>query len=252
MMFASSSHAVVSITAPASYLVLDVETGDAPEEAIASAMRNWRPPANVKDQDKIETRKAEAVVKIRERSALLDAAPLLCVGLQTNHSVLSFNGMNNQEYNIGGGHSIACGDEKGMLIKLRAWLDLQTDTNTVLVGHNVRGFDLPKLRAAFMRYKLRLPSVLAPRIIDEAQSVVDTAQLFRSFSVEHRDDFCPGLDATCAGLGVLQPKSFMSGAEVPRMHREGKYLEILTYNMIDVLATTRVYLLMTGQAKDLQ
>ena len=237
---------------PARYLVLDIETGNASDADIETVLRCWKPPSNLRDQTKIEERRQEAALKIRERSALLDSAPILCVGIQTDFARAVFNGIDDVIYDVGGIDTTSCGNERDMLLELRKWLDINTSPDTILVGHNVRGFDLPKLRSAYMRNKLLLPNLLAPKMLNGEQTIVDTAYLFKSFSVEHRDDFCPSLTSVCNGLNIPQPKVVISGAEVPKMHQEGRYVEILTYNMIDVLATARAYLLMSGNAEDLQ
>lgn len=52
--------------APAQWLVLDLETGHAPQAAIEAAIAAWKPPANIKDEAKIEARRQEAMIKIRE------------------------------------------------------------------------------------------------------------------------------------------------------------------------------------------
>lgn len=298
-MFVASSQnlaPVVSISAPAQYLVVDIETGEAPEQAIQAAIAAWKPgptaktaaeivaeaeqavadwrvPSNLKDPvkieerrtlamdkvnadrqsalDKITERQRDAAERIRSKSALLDSAPILCIGIQTQHGAVVFNGMDTIAYPIKGVQCIACGSERDMLWAVRQWLEIYTSPETVLVGQNVRNFDLPKLRSAFTRWKLKLPAILAPRIIGEQTNMVDISSLFKGFSVEHRDDFCPSLDTICNALSVPRPKAVMSGAEVPGMHRNGRYHEILTYNAIDIGATTRAYLLMSGQADDL-
>lgn len=289
---------VFTLAAPAAYVVLDLETADAPEESIAAAIEAWKPPAtaktaeeidaeaeraaatwtppaNIKDPakieerreaalarieadrlaalEKVEERRAEAVARIREKAALLDASPIVCVGVQTDREAAEFNGMDGTAFDIGGVPAIPCGNEREMLVKMRDWLDARTDPGTVVVGHNVRPWDLPKLRNAYLRHRLRLPAIFAPRVLDSDPSpvVVDTATLFKAFSAEHRDDFCPNLDTVCAGLGIPKPKSVITGADVPRLYREGRYHEILIYNAVDREATTRAYLLMTGQAGEL-
>jgi hypothetical protein len=289
---------VLALTAPAAWLCLDLETGDAPEEAITAAIEAWKPgngaktadeinaeaeraaatwtpPSNIKDPvkieerreaalakieadrigalAKIEERRAEAAARIQEKSALLDAAPVVCIGVQTDQEAVEFNGMDMTAFDIGGMPAVPCGDERNMLIWLRDWLDLRTGPGTVIVGQNIRNWDLPKLRNAYLRHRLRLPAIFAPRILDSdpMPAIVDTASLFKAFSAEHRDNFCPSLDVICAGLGIPKPKSVISGADVPRLYREGRYHEILIYNAVDREATTRAYLLMTGQADDL-
>lgn len=93
---------VVIPLAPATFVVIDLETGDAPAEAVEQALAGWTPPGNLKDPVKIDARRAEAVEKIRERAALLDASPILCVALQTDRARLIFNGMDHAAPDIDG------------------------------------------------------------------------------------------------------------------------------------------------------
>ena len=238
--------------AAAEWLALDIETGDAPEEAVAVALETWTPPANVKDPVKLEARRAEAIQKARERAALLDASPVLCIAAQTERERISFNGMNNEAYSIEDWTVVPCGDERGMLIAFRAWADRSADAGTLLVGHNLRSFDLPKLRARYVHYRLRLPKVLTPKLRDEDwNETVDTMTLYKAFSMEHRDERYIALDTVAAGLGIPRPKEIISGADVPRLHHEGQHHAVLTYCCVDTLTATRAFQLMTSCAPDL-
>lgn len=244
---------LVALPAPARWLVLDLETGNAPEPAIQAAIAAWKPPANIKDGDKIEARREEAAAKIRDKAALLDASPILCVALVTEAATWLVNGMDASAPAVEGWEVIGSGDERGLLLDLRDWLDRHTDTATVIGGHNVRGFDLPKLRAAYLRHRLRLPALLQPRLGSEpAPEVVDTMSLFKAFSMEHRDDYMISLDTVADGLGIVHPKGVICGADVPRLHQAGEYAAILTYCAIDAATTAVAFQLMTGIGGGLQ
>jgi hypothetical protein len=238
---------------PARFLVLDIETGEAPQEAIARAIEAWRPPANLRDQGKIESRREEAYAKIRERAALLDASPILCVALSANdRPPILFNGMSKETPSIEGWSVLGCGEETKMLRLVRAFLNNETGPETVLVGHNLRAFDLPKLRHTYLHHRLRLPECLKPRIGEEVRSeTVDTMALFRAFSMEHRDDFAISLGVVAETLGIPHPKDVIDGSQVPALHQAGEYQAILTYCAIDCATTARVFKLMTGFAEDL-
>lgn len=250
---ASAEQAPVFVPASKSkYVVLDIETGDAPDDAIAAAVENWKPPANIKDAAKIEARQAEAADKIKEKGALLDASPILCAVLVTDAHGFVFDGMG-ASAGVDSFNTIHALDERGLLLNLRGFLDNLTGPETVIVGHRVKKFDLPKLRNAYLRHKLRLPEILKPRGRDELRAeVIDTAELFRYFSMEYADALFVSLDTVCATLGIPRPKSVISGADVPMLHRAGRDIEILTYCAIDTAATAQAYLLMTGQAGELQ
>ncbi len=198
----TQTHAV-TMTA-AAFVALDLETGDAPAEAI-------------------------------EKAALLDASPILCVVLQTDRTWLILNGMDHTAPEIDGWPVIPCGDECGLLMTLRAWLDASTTPETLIVGHNILGSDLQKLRNAYIRHFLRLPEIIKPRLRDEERAeMIDTATLFKAFSMEHRDDFCASLDTVATSFG--------NGGDCPRLYAEGQIKTVLTYCAVDVATTTRAYL----------
>jgi hypothetical protein len=238
----------------AEFICLDIETGDAPAEAVAAALADWKAPANVKDPEKIEARRQEAIAKFNGKAALLDASPILCVALQADQSRrIVLNGMDHSAPTIDGWLVVPCGDERGLLLALRAWLNANTGPETVVVGHNVRNFDLPKLRQAYVRHGLKLPAILKPRLRDEERAeTVDTASLFKAFSMEHRDDFCPSLDTVAASFGIPRPKQHMTGAACPRLFRDGQIATVLTYCCVDTATTARAYQLLTSTAPDLE
>ncbi len=239
---------------PAAWLVLDIETGTAPAEAVEAAIAAWKPPANIKDEAKIEARRQEAEARIRERAALLDASPVICVAaIAEAHRPIVFNGMDGSQYPIEGWAVAGGGDEAGMLAALREFLDTVAGPETIIVGHNLRAFDLPKLRHAYIRNKLRLPECLKPRFGDEARAeTADTMALFKAYSMEHRDDYAVSLDTVAAALGIPRPKQLIDGAEVPKLHEAERYHEILTYCAIDTATTARAWELMAGFAEDLK
>jgi hypothetical protein len=200
----------------------------------------WKAPSNWKAET-VEAKRAEAAEKIREKAALLDASPILCVGLRSDREAVMFNGMGELEpLDLPGWTIESHPDERAMLAALGAWLNAHTDDQTALVGHNVRAFDLPKLRGGFVRHQLPLPACLKPRD-GQSQPVTDTMSLFKSFSMEHRDDFAVSLDVVAHAFSVPRPKQYVSGADVPRLHREGQTAPILTYCCIDVDATAEIY-----------
>lgn len=250
---ATTAAPVLALHQPAPWIVLDCETGDAPESAVEAAIDAWKAPSNWKAET-VEKKRQEHAEKARDKAALLDASPILCMGLMSNRWRIMLNGMNGERPEIPGWDVWPTQSERGLLLALRALFNDRTAIATILGGHNVRGFDLPKLRGAFVRNGLRLPEILRPAMRgDEACEVIDTASLIKAFSMELRDEFCPSLDEVCRVLGIPLPKTTISGADVPRLHREGGHTaEILTYCAIDCEATTRAFLLLTGQAEDLQ
>ena len=231
----------------ADWIVLDLETGNAPDAFVEKALEGWMPSANIKDPEKIEARPEEAAAKIREKSALLDASPVLCVAICTPECRMVFNGMDGANHEVPGWVHAPCHTERDMLISLRAWLDAATCPDTVLAGHNIRGFDLPKLRHAYLRHRLRLPGILNPSYGDApGVTVIDTMHLFKSFSMEHRDDYGVSLSTVAESLGLTCHKEMLNGAAVPKLHAAGEFLPILQYCALDTLLTANVFQLLTG------
>jgi len=241
---------------PAAYVALDLETGDAPESAVQRVLECWQAPANIKDAGKIESRRQEAEAKIRQRAALLDEAPILCVAVShVSAWGVVFNGMDGRRHRLKQADVVSCGDERSMLCQLRCWLSRIVGPDTVLVGHHLLGFDLPKLRMRFAHHRLRLPDCLRPALGDEEQlqPAVDTMRLFgRFFSAEHFQTGMVSLDEVAQKLGLPRTKPVLSGADVPELYRRKKIREILTYCLLDAITVRRAYELLAGLATDLE
>lgn len=240
----------LKIETPANWLCLDIETGNAPEAAIQSAIDAWKAPSNWKPET-VEAKRTEAAEKIRDKAALLDASPVLCVAIKTDRDAVIFHGMNSAA-NVPGWTVQSGESERDMLADLRSWLDRMTTPETLIIGHNLRAFDLPKLRNAYIRHGMKLPEILKPRLRDEEKAeTVDTMSLFKAFSMQHRDDFMISLDNVAAGLGIERPKQVIDGSQVPKLHQAGEYEPILIYCAIDTATTARAWQLMSGNAPDL-
>jgi hypothetical protein len=237
---------------PADYAVIDIETADAPEEAIIKAFEAWKPDARTKDLEKIATQRLEAQNRIREKAALLDAAPIICIGCKGPGFTLIFDGMQSTPTELPGWTVVPTGTERGMLIAFRMWLDSGTDPDTLLIGQNIYGWDLPKLRGAYARHRLRLPQCLQPRLNEsERQPVSDLQRLYCNFSVQHPDQR-PSLDEIAAGLNIPRHKHITDGSQVPAMYKRGEYQLILSYCALDCVVEEQAYLRMTSIHMELE
>jgi hypothetical protein len=63
--------------------------------------------------------------------------------------------------------------------------------------------------------------------------------------------FCPALETVAASFGNPRPKTYLTGADCPRLHREGQTATVLTYCAVDVATTARAYPLLIATAPDL-
>lgn len=237
----------VHMLMPAAYAVIDCETGDCPPAALDAAIGAWKPPKTWKPET-VEAKRAERAEAISGKAALLDASPILCVALKTDRVAILLNGMSADTFDVPGWLVMPCGDERGLLLALRTLLDSSAQPSTVIVGHNLLGFDAGKIRNGFIRHRLRLPAALA----EFDQPVFDTMRQIRYFSMENADERFVSLETVARVLGIPQPKQVITGADCPRLHREGRFAEICTYCCVDVATTERAYLLMTGQSAELE
>lgn len=243
-----------SVLTPAHILSMDIETGHADEKTIEAAVARWSPPANIKDPVKIEDRRQEYITKTREKSALLDGAPIVCIAVRTEKVGVIFNGIDKKKHKVEHSEVLSCGSERGMLEAFRGWLDSNTSDGTLIVGWNILSFDLPRLRAAFMRHRLRLPRILSPRILDdERQPVVDAMRTFvKWFSAELQGDIMCSLDEAIERLGLPRYKDRVDGSKIPDMVRDGQVKEVLSYCGVDTMAAQQIFLLMTSAAPDME
>lgn len=233
------------------WICLDIETANAPEGAIIEAMAAWRPPGNCTKADTIEQKRQEAEARYREKAALLDASPVICLAMQLSDGPSILFHSFRKQYSVPGWLECASPDERTMLLVIREYLNAQGGDPSA-VGHNIRGFDLPKLRQAFIRHRLRLPKLFRIRADDEPPlKTADTMHMIRFFSMELRDEKFISLDQVAMVLGIEQPKKLVSGSMVPSLYRDERYQEILTYCAIDAATTARAFALMTNQAPDL-
>ncbi len=224
---------------------IDIETGHAPESEIQAELALWKPPANIKDAEKIEQRRADAEQRIREKSALLcDSSPIVSVAIAFGDGVGVFHTLQVEDDDHDGFYSIKAATELNMLISLRTWMDGKTDESTEVIGFNL-GFDLPRLRVAYARHELRLPRLLVPR---NGMDITDVMKIW-CYAFTTKDTKFVSLDEVCKRLGIAPEGKLMSGADVPHAALDpGQHLDIVTYNAIDTLLTWRAAQIITGRA----
>ena len=242
--------AYTQITA-ASYLPIDIETGYAPAAEIAEQIENWEAPKNIKDEDKIAERKAAFIDQAKAKSSLTDASPIVSICFKTNTGtcvLLSSMGRNKATEKPSGWNVMEFDTEGEMLGVFSAMMGSVTDEFTRIVGHNIIGFDLPKLRNRMVRNKVKLPNCLVPRFGDgeKNQPVYDTMKSARYFSQELSNQLFVSFDALAKALGLPIHKHLMDGSQVPAFAEQGRVDEILLYNALDVEREEAAFLMMTG------
>ncbi len=182
----------------------------------------------------------------KSRMGLLDSAGIATVQLQCKDGAMVLHCLNEGAVTAPGGTQIGFKTEKEVLLNLRIFLDQQTDDATTLVGWNIKGFDLRRLRFAYLRAGLNVPRALrvqAP-VYDMMKEYVD------GFSVD-RQPFVK-LEVALQAFGLPNHKAQMDGSQVDVMIKAGQYDKVLAYAWADIAAETELFLRMTGQSTGLQ
>lgn len=134
-----------------------------------------------------------------------------------------------------------------MMRALSGFLQERTGPETVLAGHNVKSFDLPKLRRSMLANKVSLPAIL----VNRDTAVYDTMQMWsRMFSLS--GNAFVSLDVVLESLGLPSHKQACDGSRVGELISAGEFDTLIKYSLLDVMAETSAFLAMTGQAVGLR
>lgn len=232
---------------PARWLVLDTETQEGRPEAVYHWLRaHWWPQENLKPDTNLR-KLEELITKKNDQLALLDAADPALVQLRTPSATLLLHALYAEPAReFQGVPLLGFATVPEMLVVLRDWLDEQCDEGTTLVGWNIEGFDLRRLRMWFLRSRLNLPKVLNVR-----QPVYDMMKEYcRRFSVD-RVEFLK-LAVALEQIGIPSRKAEVNGSMVGGMIREKRFEDLFAYGLSDVNEETELWLTMTGKSARLQ
>jgi len=228
---------------PPQFLAIDIETiAGEPTEAEEWMRKSWSPSPKWKPAT-IGNRFLEAYEKKQEQLALLDTAPIITVAMRTEADCRVIHHLPVGDQQVVGARLEQTADQAAMLRRVRDYLD-QCTPETVLVGHNIRHFDLPKLRHAMIRHDVRLPQCL----VWHDQPLFDTMIEWNRYTLDERPMI--SLSDVLDACGLPNHKRVIEGAFVPELYQQGQYQTILTYAVADVVAEWNLFLRMTGQAGD--
>lgn len=109
--------------------------------------------------------------------------------------------------------------------------------NPILIGHNIKEFDLPILMARFLRHKERIPHVLNIAGLKpwDLRWITDTSDFIKMGNRQI------SLDALCLLCGVDSPKTDCDGSSVWKLYKDKKFKELAKYNLGDVHAVLDCY-----------
>jgi predicted PolB exonuclease-like 3'-5' exonuclease len=109
--------------------------------------------------------------------------------------------------------------------------------SVILVGHNIKGFDIPFLAKRYLARKKFIPKTF--QVVGKKPweiPHIDTMELMR-----FGGGASMSLRSACLLLGIEDPKGSVCGSEVPQMFREGKVDTIGEYCKGDVIAERELY-----------
>lgn len=248
-----------------SWHVVDIETGYASQAEIEKQINDWKPPANIKDAEKIDAKRREFEFSVKVRSSLTDDAPIICMSFETSDgvcAVLSAMPEINLDSPIDGFSLLQFRSEKELLKEYSEYLAslLVESGGLIIAGHNILGFDLPKIRNRMIRNGLKIPPVLLP--YQKGISVYDTMRRAADFGCDLQRDKGAfiSFDRLANSLGIDGHKSILSGAEIPANHEKAMQLiaggakeaaddlitEIIIYSALDAQKEALAFRLMSG------
>lgn len=228
---------------PPEYVVLDIETiAGEPTEAEDWMRRAWSPNPNWKPAT-IGSRFLEVYEKKQEQLALLNSAPIITVALHTPADCRVIHWLPCEDSAIAGVPAERCTDQAAMLARVAEYLRMLS-SETLIVGHNILRFDLPKLRYAMIRHGVSLP----PCLVWREQPVYDTMREWSRFTLDDRQ-YVP-LAELLEICGLPNHKQIAQGAMVPELYEQRQYKEIVAYAIADVISEWSLFLRMTGQSAD--
>lgn len=125
-------------------------------------------------------------------------------------------------------------DEAGLLEELGPRLD----TDITIIGHNIKGFDIPFMAKRYLANRMPVPRAL--RVAGKKPWEiyhVDTMELLKFGGWNSIS-----LESACLLLGVPSPKLHMSGPKVAQALKEGRINEVVQYCLEgDCRATLEIY-----------
>lgn len=244
---------------PYKYIVLDIETNEGSPDEVERWMRCcWKPNYGI-GEDGAKRKGShgpeaigDAYIKMfnskHEKLALMDNAPIVSFGVRSNTETRCIHSLyaHAPKY-IGAAMIEGYAAEREMLIAVRNLLDATTNAETLLVGHNIKHFDLPHMRHHYLRHRLCPPLCLS----NTAQPVFDIMQEYcHRFSHTTKPEIMVAMGDVLEALKLDNHKEIVTGADIGELIKAGKFDTVIQYNLLDVLAEEDVFKRMTGQAQD--
>lgn len=226
-------------------MVLDIETLPATGAALELELDLVKAAGNIKDPAKIKENISNKKAAMQQKAALLDSAPIGCIGLKVPgkcYCFTSFSKISVEELEaleVGADIVVVESDnEAQMLETFNTYCQSELDSGTEIITFNGYGFDLPKIRGACARLNTGLADVMGPR-----QPGKDLMINYSKY-YSQRSDLFISLDEVVRRIGICDGK-LMSGKFFYDLIEKGDHLKAVLYNVIDCYLTEQVYFRMT-------
>ncbi len=235
-------------------VTIDIETRHAPSWRVKQAQakilrddphRGLKDPVKVKaNLDKIEADYLKKLVRIKKDSALLNSAPIACIGivadgLLLHFSTFSFSDREKVRLEKEGILFQTFADEKGMMEGFASFLDSFCDYESLLIGFNSCKFDFPKLRLACSRNKVKRPILL--KAVNKSLTVDLMKKFTDLYNCENTHEKYISLPAVCGELGIPYQKG-VEGKDIPDAIEAGKGFDVTMACMHDAIETHQIFL----------
>jgi len=233
---------------PQPWLAIDIETvAGRPEDVERYLRMHFTPAGNMKTPEAIGRRWLEWREEKREKAGLLDQARVIVVSLTSLEETRALHCLREEPLHAhpdGLGWIEGFASRRKMLLALRVGLDALVGPETLLVGHNVKSFDLVKLRWSYLHEQLRLPQALVAE-----QPLFDTMREYgRRYSMVERPFVA--LADLLEEFRLENHKGELDGSRIQEFYDAGRFDEIVTYALKDAAVEAQLYLRMTGQVED--
>lgn len=230
---------------PFPWLVLDIETAaEIRPEEIHRWTRMVFSPSDAWKDETVGRRFREAVAAWKEKAALLDSSPIVVVAIKTPSECRLLHTLHSHAPRAEAGALVeSFGTEGDMMRALAGLLETRTDPSTILAGHNIVHFDLPKLRRSMLANGVPLPAILAAKSVETFDTMTEWS---RRFSLS--GNAFVSLDVVLQSLGLGSHKGDCDGSKVGELIAAGEFSTLIKYSLLDVSAECDAFLRMTGRA----
>jgi len=223
-------------------LFLDIETVSSHSSLSAMEVEHptlyshWPAKANLIRKGKPEILHLNDTEVYEEESALYsEFSKIVCISI----GQVTFDEYDNPTFKV---KSLYSDDEKEIVTNFFTAIKalFSRAPGLKLVGHNIKGFDLPCMLRKAVVYDITIPHQLHLHVIKPWEScLVDTSEIWKFGSWTGAP-----LGLLCTALGIPTPKDAMNGSEVSKAYWNDRLEEIKTYCEKDVKATANVILKM--------